>query len=250
MTWEEVKDALTRSHGVAIVPTGSTEQHGLHLPEGTDAMCAIAIAEDVAQRTGAVVTPPMWFGWSPHHMAYPGTITLRPEVLTEVLVDVGKCLNAHGFKKQIWICGHRVANLPPMQLAAWRVRDETNGQASVSVVDPWYISKTVREKLGMFDLGHADEHETSIMLYKHPGLVRMDKAIRAVGVPRKFSREADDHVTWVPVLPADFEQLTTRTGGAFDGDATRATREKGEKLHNAIVENIAELVQDLRKDAH
>jgi creatinine amidohydrolase len=211
-------------------------------------MCAIGIAEDVAQRTGAIVTPPLWFGWSPHHMAYPGTISLRPEVVADVLVDVGKSLNVHGFRKQVWICGHRVANLPPMQIAAWKVREETSGQAHVVVVDPWYMSKTARESLGIFDIGHADEHETSMMLYKFPKLVQMNRAVKDLRETRKFSREDDDHTTFVPGIPADLKRRTARSGGAL-GDATLATREKGRKLHTALVNNIVEIVQGLKKTA-
>ena len=76
MKWEEVENALERSENVAIIPVGSTEQHGKHLPLGSDSFAAIGLADDVAKRTGAVVAPPIWFGWSPHHMWLPGTITL------------------------------------------------------------------------------------------------------------------------------------------------------------------------------
>jgi len=179
-------------------------------------------------------------------MAYPGTISLRPEVVADVLVDVGKSLNSHEFRKQIWICGHRVANLPPMQIAAWRVRGETRGQAHVVVVDPWYMSKIVRDSLEILDIGHADEHETSMMLYKFPKLVQMKEAVKGPPETRKFSSERGDQTTFVPGVPMDLKRRTIKSGGTL-GDATLVTKEKGRKLHSALVNNIVTLVRELRK---
>jgi len=87
MTWEEVKDRLEKVD-VAIIPIASTEQHGPALPLGTDTYVAIGLAEDVARKAGAVITPPIWYGDSSHHMAFPGTITLRPETMIELIKDV------------------------------------------------------------------------------------------------------------------------------------------------------------------
>ncbi|WP_304626003.1 creatininase family protein, partial [uncultured Parasutterella sp.] len=78
-SWEEAREAIKKSKGVAIVPIGSVEQHSYHLPLGTDTYVAMTVAEGAAEKTGAVLTPPVWFGWSPHHMVLPGTITIRPE---------------------------------------------------------------------------------------------------------------------------------------------------------------------------
>ncbi len=123
-TWQEVKKYLKRD-SVIIVPFGSTEQHGLHLPLGNDALVAIRLAEDAARLTKTIVAPPCWYGWSPHHMAYPGTISLSPETLTKILYEVLRSLIYHGFKRLIVINGHRMANLPPLQIAASRIRNET-----------------------------------------------------------------------------------------------------------------------------
>lgn len=82
------KRLSVKSKGVAIVPIGSVEQHSYHLPLGTDTYVAMTIAEEAAEKTGAVLTPPVWFGWSPHHMVLPGTVTIRPEVLSELTYDI------------------------------------------------------------------------------------------------------------------------------------------------------------------
>jgi creatinine amidohydrolase len=99
MRWQEIQQFRDRGGDLALVPVGSVEQHGFHLPLGTDSMVAIRLAEDAAQRTNALVTPPLWFGWSPHHLALPGTISIRPQVLIEVLFDVLSSLATQGFNR-------------------------------------------------------------------------------------------------------------------------------------------------------
>ncbi|KON29373.1 hypothetical protein AC482_06605 [miscellaneous Crenarchaeota group-15 archaeon DG-45] len=242
MKWEEVEEALGRSGGVAIVPVGSTEQHGRHLPLGTDSFNAIGLAEDAARRTGAVVAPPIWFGWSPHHMWLPGTVTLRPEVLTELVVDVCRSLAHHGFGRIVIVNGHRMANLPPLQQAAARVRSETD--ASVTLLDPYPMSEGIRRELDIPEIGHGDEMETSHMLFLHPALVEMEKAVEITPPPRKKVEEV-----WVPHRPPageEFEELKRTTGGA-GSYPVHASREKGEKLHNALVDLMVELIEDLKK---
>lgn len=86
-TWPEVQEAIKKAKGVAIIPVGSVEQHSTHLPVGTDTYVAITLAECAGEETDAVVTPPLWFGWSPHHMVRPGTITIRPEPLIDLTYD-------------------------------------------------------------------------------------------------------------------------------------------------------------------
>ena len=95
MTWEEFELNLQRC-GVVIIPVGSTEQHGAHLPLGTDTFIAKVLAEGASERTGAIIAPPIWHGWSAHHMVLPGTVTIRPEILAELLFDVIGSLAHHG----------------------------------------------------------------------------------------------------------------------------------------------------------
>ena len=135
MKWEEVRDHLQKDD-VVIIPVGSTEQHGTHLPLGTDSMVAIALAEDAAKEAGALVAPPIWFGWSPHHMAYPGTITIRPETLIELIMDVCRSLIYHGFHRVIVLNGHRVANMAPLTIAATTLREQTGAYVVVESLLP------------------------------------------------------------------------------------------------------------------
>src|SRR5699024_7137429 len=85
-----------------------------------------------------LVAPPIWTGWAPHHMAYKGTITLRPETLTQIVEDTCNSLIYHGFEKLILVNGHREANLQPIQIGMNKVRNKTG--AHLEITDPIYIN--------------------------------------------------------------------------------------------------------------
>lgn len=250
MKWEEVRDHLQKDD-VMIIPVGSTEQHGTHLPLGTDSMVAIALAEDAAKEAGALVAPPIWFGWSPHHMAYPGTITIRPETLIELTMDVCHSLIYHGFHRLIILNGHRVANMAPLTIAATRLRERTG--AYVAVADPFFIGDRIGREVRESEpggLGHADELETAHLLYFAGELADMSKARKRIGALGRFCYfhlhdpliEADS--VFLSSTAEEFKKKTAPTG--VSGDPTPATKEKGERYHRAVVENLVALIEEAR----
>jgi creatinine amidohydrolase len=87
-------------------------------------MVAIRLAEDAGELTDAIVTPPLWFGWSPHHLALPGTISIRPQILIEILFDVLSSLATHGFDRFVIVNGHRIVNIPWIQISAEKAQRE------------------------------------------------------------------------------------------------------------------------------
>ncbi len=249
LTWEEVRNYLKKD-SVIILPFGSTEQHGFHLPLGNDALVAIRLAEDAARATKTIVAPPCWFGWSPHHMAYPGTISITPETLTRLLYEVLRSLIYHGFKRLIVINGHRKANLPPMEIACSRIRNETG--AFVTIADPFYLAETVAREIKESPpggIGHAEELETSHMMHIFPHLVNMKKAVKNLPPKKKF-HIMDPYVetdrTFTPSTLEGFRKVTLPSG--VTGDPTLATAAKGERLHRALVNNLVELIKLARKE--
>jgi len=249
MTWEEIQDYL-KKNDIVIVPIGSTEQHGPHLPIGCDSLVAIGLAEETAKRTQVIVTPPTWFGDSPHHMAFPGTISLRSETIIQLMKDICKSLIHHGFKKIIVINGHRGANIPALKIAMKRVKEECP-TVFMAIVDPFdigaSIAKEIRES-APGEIFHAEELETSHLLYLYPNLVHMEKAKREFkGWPSKFIIE-DPYVSGDKVgfiLSAQEEAKITKSG--IIGDPTKASKEKGERYHKALVNNIVEFIQEIKK---
>ena len=113
--WPDVEAYAARSAGV-IVPIGSTEQHGPNGLIGTDALCADAIAREVADRSNALVTPPINVGMATYHMSFPGSLTLRPSTLTAVVCDLVASLARHGLTSIFFLNGHG-GNVPVLHSA-------------------------------------------------------------------------------------------------------------------------------------
>ncbi len=254
-SWPEIQAYLARDD-VALLPVGSTEQHARHLPVMTDAAEAIAVALGAGRKAGVLVAPPVWYGWTPHHMAYPGTITLRAETLTAVIEDVCQSLFYHGFRRIFIVNGHRLANLPPIEIAAVKVRNRTGGY--VMLFD---LALSARVEIGAITsgrpgaVGHACEDETSQMLHSYGHLVNMREAQRAVHPPNgRFSLAgfatvdpavAGVNFAWAPATPQEFLARSRPTGAS--GDPTLASPEKGRLIFEAQVNNLCELIADSRR---
>ena len=251
LKWHEVSEYLSRKD-IILFPVGSTEQHGQHLPLMTDSAWAVDVAEAIAAREKVLICPPLYFGWTPHHLAYPGTITLKPETLIQVILDVCNSLIFHGFKKVLILNGHRVANLPPIEIAASKLRNTT--QAYVAILDLALIvveevRKICESEVGGF--GHADEIETSFMLHKHPDLVDMTTAGKNVSLRKsKFfnSFSSPDHAlsgNRFSSKPTIEEWRRSTEPYGFKGDASLGTPEKGKRIFEAIVSNIIEVIHEI-----
>jgi len=248
MTWEEIQQKIESSLNTIILPFGSTEQHGPHLPVGTDTMVAMTLARDAAQETGVLVAPPLWFGWSPHHMVLPGTITIRPEILAEIAFDMILSLHRHGFDKFILINGHRIVNIAWMQMAGERAKRELG--VKLVIFDPAYMSKTITAALGWGEVGHAEEIEGSHMMYRYPDLVKMDRAIDNPH-PEKHLYSVDpsfkeDTLCYVPSSLEEMKAATLKAGGTM-GEPSKASVEGGRKYHDHLVSRLVEVILMLQQ---
>lgn len=181
MTVPEVRDLLTRSDMV-IIPVGAMEQHGNHLPIGTDHLNGVERAKRVAQRADVLVVPVLYPGQSPYHMGFEGTITLPSTLIQEVYVETAKSLIQHGFKRFMILNAHG-GNAAITRFIVDRINQETAGIAVDlgAAVGPFMDPPTAAEVAGRtneFDR-HGGTGETSRSMYLTPELVDLDAAVPA-----------------------------------------------------------------------
>jgi creatinine amidohydrolase len=174
MTVPEVRALLERTDMV-IIPVASLEQHGLHLPIGTDYLNGVERAKLIAQRADVLVAPIMMPGQSPYHMAFPGTITLSSETIQAVYVEATESLIRHGFKRFMFLNAHG-GNSATTTFIVDRINQETSGIAvDLGAAAAPYRKGTSIPPSKVFDR-HGGVGETSNSLYLIPSLVDMDSA--------------------------------------------------------------------------
>jgi len=243
-SWKDVESYLQTDNRI-ILPVGSTEQHGVFAPLGTDTYVAKAIADDAGQRTGVLVAPPLWFGWSPHHLVKPGTISVRAEILIEMLCDVIGSLAEHGFTNFVVINGHRIVNIPWMQIAAERVQ-RTLG-VKVVLFDPAYMSKEIVAKLDFGPIGHGEEIEISHMCHCHPDLVRLDESRdnphEQTPLYHLDPQDPRDTLCYVPATRNGLQNVFDNTGDTITGRPSLATPEKGKAYHEHLVDRLVQVLE-------
>jgi creatinine amidohydrolase len=256
LSWDEI-EAQLKADDVALVPIGATEQHGHHAPLLLDTGWASVVSEEAAKRANCLVAPPMHYGWSHGHMAFPGTIGLKAETLTAVAVDIGECLIRHGFKRIVLVNGNRMANLAPMEIAAVKLRMSTG--ALVAVADCGLLAKEAVAALaegGPGTLGHAGESETALVLAYYAHLTDMARAPGGFVPTPKGSAPRHSHHTldprlegdgiYLPHLPEEFRAKTQARQGVV-GDEQLATAEKGRAMVAALADRLAGVIEGMRK---
>ncbi|MDZ4714637.1 MAG: creatininase family protein [Cytophagales bacterium] len=178
MTVPEVNDFLTRSDMV-IIPVGALEQHGLHLPIGTDFINGVERCKLIAQQRDILVAPVLMAGQSPYHMGFAGSITLKAETIIQVHMEVIESLIKHGFKRFVILNAH-TGNTAVTGLLVDQVNQKTAGIAvSFEQAIAPFVERTGNPtSAGVFDR-HGGTGETSSSLYLMPSLVQLDKAVAA-----------------------------------------------------------------------
>jgi creatinine amidohydrolase len=182
MTFGEIQTALTEGRRDVVVPCGAVEQHGRHLPLDVDAVHADRLGQEVAERLGtALVAPTIRVGVSPHHMAFPGTISLQPETFEAVYSDYCRSLAAHRFRTILCFSAHG-GNFAPLARMEQRLDELVGPECRVIVfsdlnglIEVWRTA--VVDGGGDPDHvgGHADVAESSVYSYLRPGSVRTDQ---------------------------------------------------------------------------
>ena len=247
MTWEEAKKHV-EENSLVIVPVGSFEEHGPHLPLSTDSI----IVEEVAKKAAAklseeipvVVAPTIFFGYeSPNVRKYPGTISLRIETFINLVYDYLCSLIDHGFKRILVINGHG-QNYGALRVALRKIYED-KGTPVALIPLCLSLAKPVAEEYRKSELGgimHAGELETSLMLVLRENLVDLSKAVKEVPKPPSTILTADLTAPG-KIFLTTWSYWKTRKGAL--GDPTKATKIFGEKALEKIVEEIYIIAKEL-----
>lgn len=252
MTWPECKAAADAGR-VAVLPTGTYEDHGYHLPIDVDVVLSTEICDGAVARIPdqAVLIPSVTHGYSPHHMDFPGNITIEWDTFVKYVKDVCVSLTAHGFTRILIVNGHG-SNTPLVEMAARLTIVETGGKVLCASVNHWglrkarEVTKAVRES-DFGGMSHACELETSLYLAIHPELVEMDKAVdERSPLPASFQTDLNLGKRADGSIATLMPYWSTMSVSGVRGEATKATRAKGEKFLEGAIEGLIELIGELR----
>jgi creatinine amidohydrolase len=239
LTWEEMNQAIGMQK-LVILPTGSTEQHGPHMPLDVDLFLVESVCMEVGRRTPnkVLVMPPVAYGLNMHHIDFPGTVHIEPDVFIAFCLNVTKSVAYHGFRRILLVNGHG-SNGPLVDLVARKTVLSTDSLcAAVN-----YFSLAVEEFSDIRDtsvMAHADEFETSLYLYLAQDRVRMHRAVADGDVVGTYM--SSDSTPNYPVRFNDYWGRWTKRG--VHGDPTTATSEKGKIIFEAVVSRLEELVDE------
>ena len=227
-------DYKTAPFEKVILPLGSLESHGPHLPFGTDAITAHMLAQRIAARVpNTAVLPPVNYGMSEHYKEFPFCISLNFETEIAILRDIFSSLYREGIRKVFIMNGHD-GNIAPIEVAA-REAKVAHPDFKIVSLDAWWNMVGNLVPPGFFEvwngLGHGGEGETSICLALFPDLCYPEKA---AGVVPQLPAYVD--IKW------RFSELTN-TGAS--GDPTKASREKGLKMEEILVDTVVSIINDL-----
>jgi creatinine amidohydrolase len=242
LNWTQIPDLADK---VVVVPLGSLEQHGHHLPLLTDTMTGAEIARRAEQALGeaAVFLPTLYLGASDHHLGFPGTVSLHNETYSRVISDVLESLIGAGFRRIVLLNAHG-GNVGPASAALYEVQMRRRDEMDLwLVLATWYTLAGAQisalEGMTQERLSHACEMETSLVLYLRPELVRLAAArgrtepfrsrFYGLGASRVVVRKPFHHISQTGAL----------------GHPEHATREKGEALLRIGVEQVVACIQEI-----
>jgi creatinine amidohydrolase len=228
--WTDIRDHIAAGNTLAILPFGALEAHGPHLPLGTDTIVAVRSAERLAARFDALLLPPVEYGNTWATSGYPGTVSLSPETVTSITVDIAVAVAGFGIDTLVILNGD-FGNREPLAVAARRLADR--GIRALVLDYPGMDEKIaeIRESApAAAAINHAEEIETSMVLAAAPETVHPDR-----------------YVAEYPEFPADFGVVPIKLHKisrlAVFGDPSSATAAKGEALFDAVLAASVPIVE-------
>jgi len=256
MSYPDVKEIL-KTTDVVLIPIGSQEKHGPHIPLACDAIATIETTQRAAVKAKVPYTPMIPVGYSPHHMGTVndgiGTLTFTGETLRRIVYEIGRSLIFHGFNKLIYTSQH-ASNTKVVDETLRRLRYETGCFCA------WYMTPTERRTEVIRDLleenfgWHSGEMETAQCMAHDESCVHMERAHKHMahapewlgpefaktdGVPTVIFQETEN--IFIPMEHHEYVEDATI------GDPFLASKEKGEKIFERASDNLAAFVEEIKK---
>jgi creatinine amidohydrolase len=245
LTWSQIEQMPNKENVVIIQPIGAIEQHGPHLPIAVDSAISLGVLgkalSQLDHKIPAYALPCLYYGKSNEHMGFPGTITLSAQTLLAVITEMALSIYRSGFRKLVLMNSH--GGQPQIMQIAARDLHQEHPDFSVFPLFTWRVPHVVGEMLTSQEQKygiHAGDAETSIMLSLLPQQVQMDKAVKEYpqGLPK------DSLLDMEGKLP--FAWLTKElTKSGVMGDATVATKEKGDRILESLAQGWVQVIQDV-----
>ena len=237
MTWKEIEEILPRNP-VLLIPIGTVEEHGPHLPVNADNMAADFVARRAAEATGAYIIPAINYGYSPMCHDFPGTVSIRPETLTALVRDVCNALVRQGFRRFIFVNNHG-GNQPSCELVARELKAEHG--LLIGNIYPWTLGYALMRDA--YDdaaavYGHGGEPETSAMMAMYPeGVVTSLMAGRDPVMSGPFKPRRDNliEIPGQSVGGTVFLDYGDLFPNGTTGDPTSASVERGQLWIERVV---------------
>ena len=225
-------EARFKASHLAVLAPGSIEQHGPHLPLGTDAFAADVLAEEVARKMNGVLVPLPLVGVSPYHISWAGSLTLKSQTMIAVIEDICECLAAHGVEKALFVNWHE-GNSPTLRLAADGVQQKF--KIRVVIAESHLITNKLFGERAQ--LTHAGNMETAAAMMYDPSLVDLSKATNPT--PQEEGDEGHGIFRQRDVFPIlrDFHEVAA-TG--WYGKPEEATLELANEIRQKVSDYIVE----------
>jgi creatinine amidohydrolase len=247
LTWTDIKAMPEKENVVIIQPIGAIEQHGPHLPIIVDSAIAVGVLGKALSKLDsnipAYALPPLYYGKSNEHWHFPGTITLSAQTLLAMLTEIAESIYRSGFRKLVLMNAH--GGQPQVMEIAARDIHQKYQHFMVFPLFTWRVPHIAKELLSPkeLELGiHAGDAETSVMLSILPEQVRMEQALAEY--PHDLPE--DSLLSMEGKLPFAWLTQELSKSGVM-GDATVATKEKGDRLLESVSNGWVRVIEDIYK---
>jgi len=243
----EVRSVAGKDGSVLVVPVGSVEQHGDHLPTATDTILVEAVAHQGADRADVpvLVAPPFWAGFSPHHMPLGGTLTLSFDTMLSAIEELVDAALENGFDAALLLNGHG-GNEALISAATSTIGDdhpdvEVLGLTYFHLAEPFIDEIRDSEEGGM---AHGGEFETALMAHLRPDLVGEPES-ETPDLDEPYDRGVRDLLSAGPL--SVYRRFDEYSGSGAIGDPEAASAEKGERIYDSLGEELADLLEEIHE---